>query len=323
MWRARQCGTYIYIHTVYFTCHDGMSARIRFNVSGVRFETTVKTLQSAGALDPDFVLALICDGTLQPDENGEYFFDRPSDVFRCILTALQTGELDVPSGMTRLMEREVRFYGLASVPLFRSPHFEEASIVFDRELLYQSYVSLTTGTPSKVQEWRIADLAKDKSRFGQFMAVIEMRHDTTNRIVMAIYMEGCLSNPGYVGIVMLYPQVAIIPPKPSYSGSISYLVQEKTRNPYEVEMRYTVNHTIHIIPALYKKDDDIVHFELGKCVIQNATSYHHYVEVPSALRIQRGQYIIGTNVDWLQMPHYIEFPQSIVENVNLFELCMI
>ncbi|KAI3897932.1 hypothetical protein MKW92_009603 [Papaver armeniacum] len=87
--------------------------KVRFNVRGRIFETTVTTLASVnrnsmfGAMFDD-------EWNPQPTEvNKEYFIDRNPDCFSVFLDLLGTGELHVPPNLSeKLLCREAHYYGI-------------------------------------------------------------------------------------------------------------------------------------------------------------------------------------------------------------------
>lgn len=91
---------------------DQGRARVKLNVGGSRFETTVATLTA----HPDSYFGAAFSGrhTVQLDEDGCYFIDRDGRHFGAILNFLRTGKLRVPTcpaNAEDLME-EVCYYSL-------------------------------------------------------------------------------------------------------------------------------------------------------------------------------------------------------------------
>jgi hypothetical protein len=85
--------------------------RVKLNVGGTRFETTLSTLTR----HPDSMLAAMFSGRhdLQPDDEGYVFIDRDGTHFRVILNFLRTGVLDVPSAKAAdELKRELEYYQL-------------------------------------------------------------------------------------------------------------------------------------------------------------------------------------------------------------------
>ena len=85
------------------------SERIRLNVGGVRFETTLTTIRRI----PDSMLAVMFSGqhTVNKDDDGFVFIDRSPTHFDGILNFLRTGT--VPVGMPHQgLEAELEYYGL-------------------------------------------------------------------------------------------------------------------------------------------------------------------------------------------------------------------
>ncbi|KAI3923899.1 hypothetical protein MKW92_042609 [Papaver armeniacum] len=87
--------------------------KVRFNVRGKIFETTVTTLAS---VNRNSVFGAMFDDewNLQPTEvNKEYFIDRNPDCFSVFLDLLGTGELHVPPNLSeKLLCREAHYYGI-------------------------------------------------------------------------------------------------------------------------------------------------------------------------------------------------------------------
>jgi hypothetical protein len=86
--------------------------RIRLNVGGKKFMTSIETLQR----EPKSFFGIMFSGSwkLELDEEGSYFIDRDGTHFRYILNYLRGGELLLPSGEEALRElkKEVEFYQL-------------------------------------------------------------------------------------------------------------------------------------------------------------------------------------------------------------------
>lgn len=89
--------------------------RVKLNVGGVKFETTLSTLQR----QPSSLLATMFSGIegfeVTPDDEGYVFIDRSGEHFGTILDLLRTGELALPvDERARLaLGRELSFYLLA------------------------------------------------------------------------------------------------------------------------------------------------------------------------------------------------------------------
>jgi hypothetical protein len=76
---------------------------------GVKYETTVGTLVSRG--DNFFTTLFSHKFATLKDEEGYYFIDRDGEYFKPLLSYLRTGELRVPTGMSKMcVEREAHFY---------------------------------------------------------------------------------------------------------------------------------------------------------------------------------------------------------------------
>ncbi|KAM9968679.1 hypothetical protein ACTFIW_000552 [Dictyostelium discoideum] len=75
----------------------GVEERIILNVGGRIFETYRSTLQSS--YEGSLLETMFSDRNkhlLRPNEKGEYFFDRSSELFEYILNAYRTGEMELP-----------------------------------------------------------------------------------------------------------------------------------------------------------------------------------------------------------------------------------
>ncbi|KAN0028150.1 hypothetical protein ACTFIV_009982 [Dictyostelium citrinum] len=75
----------------------GVEERIILNVGGKIFETYRSTLQSS--YEGSLLEIMFSDRNkhlLRPNEKGEYFFDRSSEMFEYILNAYRTGEMEIP-----------------------------------------------------------------------------------------------------------------------------------------------------------------------------------------------------------------------------------
>ena len=86
--------------------------RVKLNVGGSKFETTLSTLTRY----PESMLGAMFSGRheLPPDEEGRVFIDRDGTHFRVILNFLRTGCLDVPHSdqAAKELKRELEYYQL-------------------------------------------------------------------------------------------------------------------------------------------------------------------------------------------------------------------
>jgi hypothetical protein len=95
-----------------------MSDRIRLNVGGARFETTLTTL----CRFPESMLATMFLGSdrinVPLDPDGFAFIDRSYECFAAVLDYYRTGELDWPTDISRqrALARELDFYALEPPP---------------------------------------------------------------------------------------------------------------------------------------------------------------------------------------------------------------
>ncbi|KAL5698923.1 hypothetical protein ACHQM5_029894 [Ranunculus cassubicifolius] len=86
--------------------------RVKFNVGGKIFETSVTTLANAGR-DSLFGAMFDDNWNLQSNDGGEYFIDRNPACFSVLLDLLRTGELHIPAKIPeKLLYREALYYGI-------------------------------------------------------------------------------------------------------------------------------------------------------------------------------------------------------------------
>ena len=95
--------------------------RVKLNVGGSRFETTLSTLTR----HPDSMLAVMFSGRheVPQDDDGYVFIDRDGAHFRIILNFLRDGVLDVPASQKAVIEltRELQYYQLPCDPAAMQP----------------------------------------------------------------------------------------------------------------------------------------------------------------------------------------------------------
>uniref|UniRef100_A0A2C9JF28 BTB domain-containing protein n=1 Tax=Biomphalaria glabrata TaxID=6526 RepID=A0A2C9JF28_BIOGL len=93
-------------------------ARVTFNVGGVTFQTSEKTLLKQ-VNNKNFLLSNPRNLIKYYDERRkEYFFDRDPEVFRSILNYWRSGHLHLPSTMCGLqVEEELKFWGLKELDI--------------------------------------------------------------------------------------------------------------------------------------------------------------------------------------------------------------
>eukprot|EP01027_Heterolobosea_sp_BB2_P009921 GEZU01014604.1.p1 GENE.GEZU01014604.1~~GEZU01014604.1.p1 ORF type:complete len:207 (-),score=47.40 GEZU01014604.1:104-724(-) len=80
--------------------------KLKLNVGGTRFETTLTTLTS----DTESMLAAMFSGryNMEPDEDGEYFIDRDGSVFGFVLNYLRDGgSVDLPPASKELLRKRI------------------------------------------------------------------------------------------------------------------------------------------------------------------------------------------------------------------------
>ena len=133
--------------------------RVKLNVGGSRFETTLSTLTG----HPDSTLGVMFSGRheVPQDDDGYVFIDRDGAHFRLILNFLRDGVLDVPASQKAVIElmRELQYYqlpcDLAAMqpwPVTKPPAVEVVDTA--GELSGESY---STGFPLNV-EAHVAEL---------------------------------------------------------------------------------------------------------------------------------------------------------------------
>eukprot|EP01120_Amphizonella_sp_Union-15-10_P001698 TRINITY_DN11847_c0_g1_i1.p1 TRINITY_DN11847_c0_g1~~TRINITY_DN11847_c0_g1_i1.p1 ORF type:complete len:258 (-),score=49.30 TRINITY_DN11847_c0_g1_i1:124-897(-) len=94
---------------------ENQQARLKLNVGGKIFETTVATLNKY----PESLLAnmFVGDYKVQPDTDGVYFIDRDGSLFGYVVNFLRDETIALPSNQHDLeqLEREARYYGLTQL----------------------------------------------------------------------------------------------------------------------------------------------------------------------------------------------------------------
>ena len=94
------------------SCAAPASRRVRLNVGGKRFETTVGTLTQGGGKSLNFFSSIVRHEP--PDEGDELFVDRDGEAFGPLLSYLRTGYLHIPPGVSEAAVRcEAEFYCIA------------------------------------------------------------------------------------------------------------------------------------------------------------------------------------------------------------------
>ena len=103
--------------------------RVKLNVGGSKFETTLSTLTRY----PDSMLGAMFSGRheVPPDEEGYVFIDRDGTHFRAILNFLRTGFVDQPRSeqAANELKRELEYYQLPSEGLLSPPRMSKVEIV--------------------------------------------------------------------------------------------------------------------------------------------------------------------------------------------------
>lgn len=103
--------------------------RVKLNVGGSKFETTLSTLTRY----PDSMLGAMFSGRheVPPDDEGYVFIDRDGTHFRAILNFLRTGFVDQPRSeqAANELKRELEYYQLPSEGLLTPPRAASARTV--------------------------------------------------------------------------------------------------------------------------------------------------------------------------------------------------
>ena len=103
--------------------------RVKLNVGGSKFETTLSTLTRY----PDSMLGAMFSGRheVPPDDEGYVFIDRDGTHFRAILNFLRTGFVDQPRSeqAANELKRELEYYQLPSEGLLSPPRTTSARTV--------------------------------------------------------------------------------------------------------------------------------------------------------------------------------------------------
>ena len=140
-----------------------LSAKVKLNVGGVLFTTTVQTLTK----DPDSMLAAMFSGRfpMKPAEDGTFFIDRDGTYFRYILNYLRDGQLSLPEGATFFeeIEAEAEFYQIQGIlyelgqPRSTKSSIRAATKPFaESEILTQEHTKILLGMiPYTSGKWRL------------------------------------------------------------------------------------------------------------------------------------------------------------------------
>ena len=113
--------------------------RVKLNVGGSKFETTLSTLTRY----PDSMLGAMFSGRheVPPDEEGYVFIDRDGTHFRAILNFLRTGFVDQPRSeqAANELKRELEYYQLPSEGLLSPPRMAKLEIVRHAKISNQRF----------------------------------------------------------------------------------------------------------------------------------------------------------------------------------------
>ena len=91
---------------------DKFKGRVKLNVGGVKYETTLTTLTADG---DDSMLGSMFSGRheLNPNEDGEVFIDRDGKHFGHILNVLRNTSVAVTISDRRAIKAELEYYGIS------------------------------------------------------------------------------------------------------------------------------------------------------------------------------------------------------------------
>jgi len=95
--------------------HVFQSSRIKLNIGGMIYETSLDTLQK----DENSMLGAMFSGKykMETDEDGHYFIDRDGTWFRYVLNFLRNGTIGVPKdqGIRDELLKEAEFYNIEAM----------------------------------------------------------------------------------------------------------------------------------------------------------------------------------------------------------------
>ena len=91
---------------------DKFKGRVKLNVGGVKYETTLTTLTADG---DDSMLGSMFSGRheLHPDDDGEVFIDRDGKHFGHILNVLRDSSVTVPHNDRSALLTELQYHGIS------------------------------------------------------------------------------------------------------------------------------------------------------------------------------------------------------------------
>jgi len=101
------------------------TARVKLNIGGQRFETTISTLTGNGKFTTFFTSLLT-----HTQVSNEYFIDRDGDAFGPLLSFLRTGTLHIPPTISESAVRQEADYFCIPIPP-REPTRPQGSVRFD------------------------------------------------------------------------------------------------------------------------------------------------------------------------------------------------
>lgn len=105
------------------------SKRVKLNIGGTRFETTITTLSA----EPDSMLAAMFSGRfpLSPDADGYHFIDRDGTQFALVLNWLRTKTLSesLDRGTLESLAQEADFYQLNQLKRACSQHLSAQTTI--------------------------------------------------------------------------------------------------------------------------------------------------------------------------------------------------
>jgi hypothetical protein len=105
-----------HVNTYVNLCKQSQSRRVKLNIGGIRFETTLDTVTRE---KPTFLSSLV-DGLFmqEPEEDGSYFIDRSPRYFDIVLDYLRKGSIYLERFQEyelRELEEEASFYQIQSL----------------------------------------------------------------------------------------------------------------------------------------------------------------------------------------------------------------
>ena len=171
--------------------------RVKLNVGGSKFETTLSTLTRY----PDSMLGAMFSGRheVPPDEEGYVFIDRDGTHFRAILNFLRTGFVDQPRSeqAANELKRELEYYQLPSEGLLSPPRTTSARTV---EIVCTDRIADCTEKVGKMLDRHIRDVEAKLNSNPQLKIIssqCKLGHDGSFTTVLAT-VDACVTSPSTV-----------------------------------------------------------------------------------------------------------------------------